>query len=231
MAESRRQFIAFTFYRAQPEWRRVSPAERAEHRREFADVITRWNGCGSMRVVPYSTVGTRAETQMMLWRICYSLDELQRMSAELLGTHLGGYLRIAHNYLGMTKRSRYLIHHEQSRQIDTRAIHAGERKYLFLMPLVKAAAWYNLDPDQRQIIINDQIKELANFPSVKMNVIYSFGMDDQDFLVAYESDTPEDVLDAVQAIRETESNRYNQRETPVFTCVQTSVHEMLERLG
>jgi len=209
----------------------VPAAERDEHRREFADVITRWNSTGSMRVVPYSTVGTRAEAQMMLWRICYSLDELQHMSAELLGTRLGGYLRIAHNFLGMTKRSRYMIRYEESRQVDIRAIKPGERKYLFLSPLVKNANWYTLDPDQRQTIINDWIKELINFPQVKMNVIYSFGLDDQDFLLAYESDVPEDVLDAVQGMRETDANRYTQRDTPMFTCVQTSVQEMLERLG
>jgi len=231
MTDVRRQFVAFTFYRAEPEWRRVPPGERAEHRREFAEVITRWNTAGSMRVVPYSTVGTRAEAQMMLWRICYSLDELQRMSADLLGARLGGYLRIAHNFIGMTKRSRYMIRHEESRQVDIRAIRPGEHKYLFLSPLVKTAAWYSLDPDQRQVIINNQIKELANFPQVKLNIIYSFGMDDQDFLLAYESDSAEDVLDVQQAMRETESNRYNQRDTPMFTCVQTTAHEMLERLG
>ena len=168
---------------------------------------------------------------MMLWRICYSLDELQRMSADLLGARLGGYLRIAHNFIGMTKRSRYMIRHEESRQVDIRAIRPGEHKYLFLSPLVKTAAWYSLDPDQRQVIINNQIKELANFPQVKLNIIYSFGMDDQDFLLAYESDSAEDVLDVQQAMRETESNRYNQRDTPMFTCVQTTAHEMLERLG
>lgn len=231
MPDVRRQIVAFTFYRAEPEWRRVSVTERNEHRREFAEVITRWNTTGSMRVVPYSTVGTRAEAQMMLWRICYSLDELQRMSADLLGTRLGGYLRIANNFIGMTKRSRYMIRHEESRQVDIRAIRPGEHKYLFLSPLVKNAAWYSLDPDQRQTIINDQVKELENFPRVKLNIIYSFGMDDQDFLLAYESDAPEDVLDVVQATRETESNRYTQRDTPMFTCVQTSAHEMLERLG
>lgn len=231
MADLRRQIVSFTFYRAEPEWRRVQATERAEHRREFAEVVTRWNGCGSMRAVCYSTVGTRAETQMMLWRICYSLDELQQMSADLLRTRLGGYLRISHNFLGMTKRSQYMIRHEDSRQVDIRAIRPGERKYLFLSPLVKTAAWYNLDPDQRQIIINDQIKELGNFPGVKLNIVYSFGMDDQDFLMAYESDSPEDVLDAAQATRETESNRYNQRDSPTFTCVQTTVQEMLERLG
>ena len=231
MADARRQIITFTFYRAEPEWRRVPGSERAEHRREFAEIINRWNAAGCMRIVPYSTVGTRADAQMMLWRICYSLDELQHMSGELLGSQLGGYLRIAHNYLGMTKRSRYMIQHEASRQVDIRAIRPGEHKYLFLSPMVKTAAWYTLDPDQRQTIINEQINELTNFPKVKLNIVYSFGMDDHDFLLAYESDSPEDVLDAVQAMRETESNRYNQRDTPMFTCVRTTPQEMLERLG
>jgi len=231
MPESRRQIVSFTFFRATPGWRLLPRTERSEHRHEFSDVVTRWNTCGSMRVVPYSTIGTRADCDMMLWRICYTLEELQRMTADLLATRLGAHLAITHSLLGMTKRSRYMITHEQHKQIDMRAIRPGEHKYLNISPLVKTAAWYNLDPDQRQMIINDQIRALGEYPHVKLNIIYSFGLDSQDFILAWESDSPEDLLDVAQAMRETDSNRYNQRDTPMFTCVQTSVDEMLERLG
>ena len=57
---------------------------------------------------------------MVLWRICYTPEDLNQMTAELLATPLGGYLEIAYNYLSMTKRSQYLIGHEHEGQHDSR---------------------------------------------------------------------------------------------------------------
>ena len=231
MADSPRQIVSFTFYKVAPAWRHCPAAERAEHRREFTETLARWNVCGSMRAVCYSTVGMRADCDLMLWRICYSLEELQGMTSELLATRLGAHLQCTHLLLGMTRRSRYMITHERHKQVDLRAIHAGEHKYLFLYPLVKSAQWYMLDPDQRQIIVNEQIKVLGEYPRLKMNVVYCYGMDDQDFILAFESDSPEELMDMALAMRETESHRYNQKNWPHFTCVRTTPEEMLERLG
>ena len=231
MSESPRQIVSFIFYKVQPSWRHLPAAERAQHRRDFAEVLARWNNCGSMRVVCYSTVGTRADCDLMLWRICYTLEELQRMTAELLATGLGAHLTATHSLLGMTRRSRYMVSHERHKQVDMRAIRPGEHKYLFLYPLVKSAQWYMLDPDQRQVIVNEQIKVLGEYPQVKMNVVYCYGMDDQDFILAFESDSPESLMDMALDMRETESHRYNQKNWPHFTCVRTTSEEMLERLG
>jgi chlorite dismutase len=80
-------------------------------------------------------------------------------------------------------------------------------------------------------MVQDFIRIMDEFPRVRLNVMYSFGLDDQDFIVAIGSDYPEDVLDMVQQMREAESTGYNQRDTPVFTCQRTTIEEMLERLG
>ena len=231
MSESPRQIVSFSFYKLQPAWRQLPAAQRGEHRRQFAEALARWNICGSMRAVCYSTVGTRADCDFMLWRICYTLAELQQMTTELFSTDLGAYLSPAHSLLGMTRRSRYMISHERHKQVDLRAIHPGEHKYLFLHPLVKSPQWYMLDPDQRQIIVNEQIKVLGEYPHIKMNVVYSYGMDDQDFILAFETDSPESYMDMALDMRETESHRYNQRNWPHFTCVRCTADEMLERLG
>ena len=167
----------------------------------------------------------------MLWRICYSLEELQRMTAELLASGLGAHAEISRSLLGMTRHSRYMIAFEKHKQVDMGAIRPGEHKFLFLHPMAKTSQWYMLDPDQRQKIINEQIEVLGDFPRVKMNVIYGYGMDDWDFYIAYESDFPEDVLELGVSMRETESYRYNQPALPVFTCVRTTPEEMLAALG
>ena len=131
----KRQMIGFTFFKVLPEWRRLPAAERAEHKRLFAAVLARWNQPGRLLSLTYSTVGLRPDCDMVLWRICYSVDDLSEMMAELLATPLGGYLEVANNYISMTKRSQYLIGHEHEGQHDSRgSIRPGGQKYIFIYP-------------------------------------------------------------------------------------------------
>jgi len=69
------------------------------------------------------------------------------------------------------------------------------------------------------------------FPSVSLNTTYSFGLDDQEFVVAFETDVVSDFLDLVQQLRETEASRYTLRDTPMFTCVAQPLQEILEAIG
>jgi chlorite dismutase len=228
----RRQIVSFTFFRVQPEWRRLPQEEREEHRRELAEVIARWNIADQMKVLTYSTVGTRPESDFMLWRICYSLECLQEMQQELLSTRLAGYLQTPYSYLAMTKRSQYLIGHVHEGQHDSRGvIKPGGFKYAFIYPFVKTRAWYLLPYEERQRMMNEHIRVGHEYPRVRLNTTYSFGLDDQEFVVAFESDHPEDFLDLVMQLRESEASSFTLRDVPVFTCVQTSVQEMLERIG
>jgi chlorite dismutase len=220
--ELRRQLISFSFYKMMPEWRRLPRSERDDHRREAAEVL---------RLTTYSTVGLRSDSDFVLWRICYSMECLQTMTSELLATRLGGYLQTSYSYLAMTKRSQYQIGPEHESYDLRGSIKPGAFKYLFLFPMEKTKAWYALPFEERQRMVHDYIRIMDDFPRVRLNVMYSFGLDDQDFIVAIGSDYPEDVLDMVQQMREAESTGYNQRDTPVFTCQRTTIEEMLERLG
>ncbi|HZR32689.1 MAG TPA: chlorite dismutase family protein [Terriglobales bacterium] len=229
--ESRRQLVSFSFYKVMPEWRRLAHAERDEHRREAAEVLRRWSSFGELRLLTYSTVGMRADCDMVLWRICYSLECLQSMSRELLATRLGGYLETKYSYLAMTKRMQYAIKSSREHDDERGFVKAGKAKYLFVYPLRKTRDWYQLVWEERQRIINEYIQVIDEFPRVRFHIAYSFGIDDPEYVLAYESDYPEDFLDMVQQLRDTENSAYTAVDTPRVTCVQTSVEEMLERLG
>ena len=227
-----RQTVGFTFFKVLPEWRRLPAAERAAHRQAFAEVVKRWNQPGRLLTLTYSTVGLRPDCDMVLWRICYTPEDLNRMTAELLATPLGGYLQTAYNYLAMTKRSQYLIGHEHEGQHDSRgSIRPGGQKYIFIYPFWKTRAWYLLPAEERQRLMNEHIRVGHLYPRVKLNTTYSFGIDDQEFVVAFETNFPEDFLDLVQRLRETEISPYTLKDTPIFTCIRMAPEEMLERLG
>jgi len=103
-------------------------------------------------------------------------------------------------------------------------------RYLFVYPFVKPRAWYRLSADERQRIMTEHIRMGREYPSIDLNTSYSFGLDDQEFVVAFETDDPAEFLDLVQRLRTTESSSYTLRDTPVFTCIAASVERALGAL-
>ncbi|MBI2817888.1 MAG: chlorite dismutase family protein [Acidobacteria bacterium] len=234
MAEEqlRRQFVSFTFFKVDPAWRRLSQQEREQGKVQFCRIASEWASSDKMNVLSYTTVGTRPDTDFMLWRICYQLEDLQEMTTALLSTDLGKYLTTPYSYLAMTKRSTYVIEHQHEGQTDTRGqLRPGKFKYIFVYPFVKTRDWYLMHGEARQGIMNEHIRVGTKYQSVKLNTTYSFGLDDQDFVVAFESDKPEDFVDLVMELRETDSSKYTVRDTPIFTCILKDVMGTLNTLG
>jgi chlorite dismutase len=130
---------------------------------------------------------------------------------------------IPYSYLAMTKPSEYS---EESR-LEVRPAHS---KYLFVYPFVKTREWYTLPADERYRIMQQHIAVGREFPQIDLNTSYSFGLDDQEFVVAFETDEPADFLDLVQRLRTTESSLYTKRDTPTFSCISMSIARALAAL-
>jgi len=229
MPEAKRQFVNFAFYKVDPVWRRLSQAERDLGKKEFMAVVEEF----SPRVMTYSytTVGLRPETDFLLWRISYSLESFQEMSTSLMSTGLGKYLATPYSFLSMTKRSIYVDKISPEHGESRTQIVPAKAKYLFVYPFVKKREWYLLTKPARQGIMDEHIEVGTRYPSVKLNTTYSFGLDDQEFVVAFETDKAEDFLDLVMELRETEGSRYTQRDTPTITCIRKTLQETLDSLG
>src|SRR6202020_2153876 len=161
-----------------------------------------------------------------------AIDELNRMRSELMATPLGGYLETPHNFLAMTKRSVYQIDRVDESEGEGRgAIRPGGQKYIFIYPFWKTRAWYLLLMEEWNPLMDEQLRIGLKYPRVKLHTTSSFGLDDQEFVVAFETNFPEDFLDLVQQLRETEISMYTLADTPIFSCVRVSPTEMLARLG
>jgi chlorite dismutase len=225
-----RQFVNFMFFSVDRAFRALSPDVKADARHEFAEIIERYHG--PMIVLPYSTLGLKAGVDFMLWRIGFDIEPFQKMAADINKSVLGQYLDVPQSFLAMTKHSQYVEEHVHEAQEGRRLrIVPGKRPFLFVYPFVKTRDWYLLPVSERQRIMNEHIAIGHKYPRVKINTTYSFGLDDQDFVVAFESDTADEFLDLVQELRETESSKYTVRDTPMFTCRRTTVAEILESIG
>jgi chlorite dismutase len=225
-----RQFVNFSFYKLDPAFRRLGDHEKIQARSEFLNVFQHQKQAGLI-CLTYSTAGLRADADFLLWRISQSTDSFQQHTRLMNKTRLGAYLSTPHSLLAMTKRSMYVDKLDPFHTAESRThIIPGKRKYLFVYPFVKTRDWYLMPLEERQKIMDVHIRVGNKYPGVKLNTTYSFGLDDQDFVVAFETEEPKDFLDLVMELRETQSSKYTQRDTPIFTCVQTPMAEVLDQL-
>lgn len=225
-----RQFVNFMFFRVDRAFRALPADAKVQAKREFAEIVARYQG--PMFVLPYSTIGLKAGVDFMLWRIGFDIDPFQRMVADINKSTIGRFLEVPQSFLAMTKHSQYVEEHVHEGQEGRRLrIVPGKRPYLFVYPFVKTRDWYLLPMSERQRIMNEHIAIGHKYPRVKINTTYSFGLDDQDFVVAFESDTADEFLDLVQELRETESSKYTVRDTPMYTCRRTTIDEILDSIG
>jgi chlorite dismutase len=224
---ARPQYVSFRFHKLLPEWRRLSAATRAEQKAELLGVLDALDADTVVRA--YSTVGTRGDADLLLWTISAELEGLGRVASAVATTALGGYLTTPHAFLAMTRRSQYVADHHHAGQDGRRTrVRPAGGKYLFVYPFVKTHAWYQLPFAERQRMMDEHIKVGHEFPSVKINTTYSFGLDDQEFVVAFETDEPADFLDLVMKLRSAEQRPYTERDTPIFTCLAMPIADVLE---
>lgn len=222
----RRQVVKFSFYRVDPAWRLLPPDERDHGKDEFCRAVETFSG--RLQVRSYSAVGLRGDVDFLLWQIAERLEDIQALASALLGTPMGPYLAMPYSYLAMTRRSVYVSGEEASRRDR---LHPADSRYLFAYPFVKTREWYQLPLAERQALMDQHIAIGRKYPSVKLNTTYSFGLDDQEFVVSFETDEPADFLDLVMELREARSSLYTLRDTPVFTCIARPLRETLETLG
>jgi chlorite dismutase len=228
--ENRRQYVNFAYYKVDPAWRRLGAEERKRGKCQFIDVVKTFES--DLIIIPYSMIGMRGDCDFMLWRIGYDLLKIQEMTAQLLATDLGKYLSTPYSLLSMTKRSTYVDKHVHEDQEGRRLrLTPGQFRYLFVYPFVKNKAWYKLTQQARQGMMNEHIEIGHKYPTVRLNTTYSFGLDDQEFVVAFESDRPDHFVDLVMELRHSEATGYTQRDTPIFTCVRRELAEVLDLLG
>ena len=217
----RRHVVKYTFLKLDPAWLRLDPERRAQDKREFAAACADFAEDHLLRA--FSLVGTRGDADLMLLSQSVNLDTIHDFHVVLQQSGLMRWASTPYSFLAMTKESEYS---DESR-LEVRPAHG---KYLFVYPFVKTRAWYLLDAKERYRIMQEHIRVGREYPSIDLNTSYSFGLDDQEFVVAFESDNPADFLDLVQRLRTTESSAYTLRDTPTFTCIATSVERALNAL-
>src|SRR5688572_4281080 len=225
----RRQFLNYSFYRLDPLFRRLPADERRTAGTEFIELVRKWESSEDLILRTYSLVGLRAGVDFMLWQIAFDPLCFQSMEATIRRSQLGAYLSQVHSFLSLQRRSPYV--NKMKGAGEGVELLPGEGKYLFVYPFTKTRSWYRLSPHARQGMMDEHIAASAPFKGVRLNTSNSYGIDDQDFVVAFDSDYPQEFVDLVGRLRYTEASLYTQKDTPMFACAKAPIDAILAQLA
>jgi chlorite dismutase len=172
----------------------------------------------------YSVTGVRPDCDFFLWKITQRYEDLGDLGAELNGTPLAAWLETPYSYLATTKASQYT----QARK--PRKVVPRGSPYLVVYPFVKVRPWYALPADERQRSMDEHMRIGAEFKTITNHTTYSFGIDDQEFMTAFECEEPADFMHLMLTLRESEASRYTERDTPIFVGRHVEIRAALDAL-
>jgi chlorite dismutase len=224
MPENAGQYVAYTFFRIDPAWRRLPVEERAAAKDAFADVVEE-HASRFEHLRAYSVTGVRPDADFFLWKISERYEDFGELGAALNATPLAGWLETPYNYLATTRASQYT-----SARKARKVVPKGN-PYLVVYPFVKVRPWYSLSEEDRQRAMDEHISiGREEFPGIHNHTTYSFGIDDQEFMTAFECDEPADFMHLMLRLRDSEASRYTERDTPIFVGQHMPLREALDRL-
>lgn len=210
------------------EWRRLPDHERASQKDELARAAEH----PAVRVHAYSLVGTRADADVLMWCVAEELADLRDLETRLAGTRLWTYSTRPYAYLAARRRSPYLGDHAHAGSEHARAEAGpvGDTPYVVIYPMTKKRSWYALPHEERARIMGAHFATGHTYPDIRIHTGYSFGIDDNEFVVAFEVPDVRRFVALVADLRETESSSYTERETPIFVGATMPLRRALDEI-
>lgn len=220
-----KKFFNFTFFKVDPKWRWLNEIGKDESSIEFLELLRAANT--KMKVRTYSTIGLRHDCDFLILTISPSLENIQVFASKIYSTILGKYVEPVNTFLSLTRKSTY------SNQVKLGFERDGDAplKYLVVYPFIKSREWYLLPLETRKQMMDEHIKVGRKYPDIRLNTTYSFGIGDQDFMLAFETDDLSSFQDLIMELRETQVSRYILKDLPMIPCVSKKMDEIIKSLG
>jgi chlorite dismutase len=226
MATDTQTYIQALALGLDPAWRRQDAQTRADDAKRLLEAASA--GGDAVRSLAYSSVGLEPGVDLLLWQMAPDVDALEDMAARLLRSGMGRWLTVRHSLLGRIGPSQYVRKPTGQEQ----SLFDGERsRYLIVYPFTKSADWYLLSKEARQGVMNEHMRVGHEYPTIRQALAYSFGLDAQDFVVAYETHDLVAFGDLVRALRATESRRSTVSDTPILLGIHRPLAEIVAMLG
>jgi len=216
-------FFNFSFFQVDPKWRWMADLAKEESAKEVENVLKN----SGIKFRTYSTLGLRDDADFLLWFAAKTVEEVQNIIEKLYKTVFGKYIIPSKTYLSCTRPSIYV---ETGKALGFLA-DTEMKKYVIVYPFTKTREWYLLPKEERQSIMDEHITVSKRYPQIILNTTYSFGIHDEDFMLAFELDEIRDFQDLIMDLRETRVSRYVKKDIPMIVCVKKDIVPLIGSLG
>jgi hydrogen peroxide-dependent heme synthase len=174
----------------------------------------------------YSTVGFRADTDLLMWWVARSAEDVQDLVAEFRRTGLGRRLEPTHAFLGLVRPAEFSRDH-----LPAFLRGEGPKQYLCVYPFVRTPEWYLLPAEERSAMLREHGEFGREFPDVLANTTSAFGLSDWEWILAFEADELHRIVDCIRRLRDSASRRYVKEEVPFVVGIRTPVAEAVAGLA
>jgi len=223
MSEEPRYFFDFCFFQVDPKWRWMADLAKEESAKEVENILRN----SQIMYRSYSTLGLRDDTEFLLWFASESVEKIQDVISKLYLTVFGKYIIPTHIYLSSTRPSIYT----QGPRSHGWLGGEEQKKYVIVYPFIKTREWYLLPIEKRKEMMAEHIAVGKKYPEVKLNTTYSFGIHDEDFMLAFETDDLHKFQDLIMDLRETRVSAHVRVDTPMLVCVKKDLIPLIRSLG
>ena len=216
-------YFDFAFFRVDPKWRWMADLAKRESSMEVESVMHS-SGIG---LRTYSTLGLRDDADFLFWFRSTDVEEIQKAVSRLYLTVFGKYITPSRTYLSCTRPSVYA-----KGGAPPAFVQEGEAKrHVVVYPFTKTRGWYLLPEARRQEMMDEHIAVARRYPQVILNTTYSFGIHDQDFMLAFECDDLRDFQSLIMDLRGTKVSEYVATDTPMIVCTKKDIIPLITSLG
>ena len=192
--------------------------------KEVEAVLESWEGRVETRGI-YSTTGFGSTSDLMLWWVSSSPDDLQRITIDLRRTTLGRALVPVESFLGVVRPAEFAKDHQPAF-----AQGKAPKRYACIYPFVRSPEWYLLDPQERGALLREHGEAGREFPDVLANTTSAFGLGDYEWILAFEADAPDRIVDLIRRLRATRARLYTKVEIPFYTGIRKDVPDAVRDL-
>ncbi|HEY7110166.1 MAG TPA: chlorite dismutase family protein [Nitrososphaeraceae archaeon] len=218
------KYLSFSFYKVDAKWRWLNDLGKAEAAAEFGNLFD--IASTKMKIRTYSTIGLRKNSDFMIWMISDTIKKIQILTSKVYSTVFGKYIEISDLFLSAARESTYANSVTPGFMTEDEPM-----KYNIVYPFIKSREWYLLPFQDRKKMMDEHIAVGRQFPSIRLNTSYSFGLGDQDFMLAFETDDLMDFQDLIVKLRETQVSKYVVKDTPMIVCVFEDIKSIVRSLG
>jgi peroxiredoxin len=226
MTETETIYALYPVFAASPDVRAELIEDEAlrEAAEEIEALYKDWAGRVDVRGT-YSTVGFRADADLVLWLTGGSAEDLQRFLVEFRRTRAGDLLDPVWTFMGLVKPAEFTSDHAP-------AFVRGEapRTYLCVYPFVRTPEWYLLPGRERGELLAEHGVMGREFPQVLANTTSAFGLGDWEWILAFETDELDALVDCIRRLRDSRSRLYAKVEVPFVTGIRKPVADALDDL-